>query len=92
MSATPPKKDVEPEGESPDNEEQPMDRAEGTQEQGGFEFEVKEQNRWLPIANGQYLPGSFVCDPLISAVSFFLHPVNECRTWSRFLSLQSSPH
>ena len=39
--------------QSPD-EEQPMDRnAEETQAQGlGYEFEVKEQDRWLPIANG----------------------------------------
>lgn len=53
MSATPPKKEgVEP-VQSPD-EDQPMDRnAEETQAQGlGYEFEVKEQDRWLPIANG----------------------------------------
>jgi nuclear transcription Y subunit beta len=52
MSSTPPKKDgVEP-AQSPD-EEHPMDRnAEETQAQGlGYEFEVKEQDRWLPIAN-----------------------------------------
>lgn len=54
MSATPPKKDVEPEEGTPENEEQQMDRTEGTQDQGGFEFEVKEQDRWLPIANGEY--------------------------------------
>lgn len=51
MSATPPKKDVEPEDGTPENEEQMA--AEGTQDQGGFEFEVKEQDRWLPIANGE---------------------------------------
>ncbi len=54
MSSTPPKKEgVEP-AQSPD-EEQPMDRnAEETQAQGlGYEFEVKEQDRWLPIANGK---------------------------------------
>lgn len=52
MSSTPPKKEgVEP-AQSPD-EEQPMDRnAEEAQAQGlGYEFEVKEQDRWLPIAN-----------------------------------------
>ncbi|KAH9873646.1 hypothetical protein IAQ61_004270 [Plenodomus lingam] len=51
MSASPPKKEgVEP-AQSPD--EEPMDRnAEETQAQGlGYEFEVKEQDRWLPIAN-----------------------------------------
>lgn len=55
MSSTPPKKDgVEP-PQSPDDD-QHMDRtAEDTQAQGlGYEFEVKEQDRWLPIANGAY--------------------------------------
>lgn len=55
MSATPPKKvDVEPGVQSPDDSEPPMDReAQDTQAQGlGYEFEVKEQDRWLPIANG----------------------------------------
>ena len=57
MSSTPPKKDgVEP-PQSPDDD-QHMDRnAEDTQAQGlGYEFEVKEQDRWLPIANGAYSP------------------------------------
>ncbi|XPS70334.1 transcriptional activator hap3 [Ascochyta lentis] len=52
MSSTPPKKDgVEP-PQSPDDD-QHMDRnAEDTQAQAlGYEFEVKEQDRWLPIAN-----------------------------------------
>lgn len=51
MSASPPNKErVEP-AASPDEES--MDRnAEETQGQGhGYEFEVKEQDRWLPIAN-----------------------------------------
>ena len=59
MSSTPPKKDgVEP-PQSPDDD-QHMDRnAEDTQAQGlGYEFEVKEQDRWLPIANGAYIPPS----------------------------------
>lgn len=54
MSATPPKKvDVEPGAQSPDDSEPHMDReAQDTQAQGlGYEFEVKEQDRWLPIAN-----------------------------------------
>ena len=38
--------------QSPD-EEQPMDRnTEENTAQIGYEFEVKEQDRWLPIANG----------------------------------------
>lgn len=55
MSATPPKeKGVEPGAQSPaDDSEPPMDREpQDTQGQGGYEFEVKEQDRWLPIANG----------------------------------------
>ncbi|KAF1995878.1 hypothetical protein P154DRAFT_609797 [Amniculicola lignicola CBS 123094] len=53
MSSTPPKKDgVEPGPQSPDDSEPHMDReAQEAQGQGGYEFEVKEQDRWLPIAN-----------------------------------------
>ncbi|KAI9695628.1 MAG: hypothetical protein M1820_008475 [Bogoriella megaspora] len=54
MSASPQKEtDVEPGVQSPDDNEPPMDReAQDTQAQGlGYEFEVKEQDRWLPIAN-----------------------------------------
>jgi nuclear transcription Y subunit beta len=52
MSASPPKQDgVEP-VQSPD-EEQPMDRQDpDTGATLPYEFEVKEQDRWLPIANG----------------------------------------
>ncbi|CAE7202321.1 Nuclear transcription factor Y subunit B-10 [Pyrenophora teres f. teres] len=51
MSTSPPKQEgVEP-VQSPD-EEQPMDRnTEENTGQVGYEFEVKEQDRWLPIAN-----------------------------------------
>ena len=55
MSSTPPKKEgVEQGAQSPDDSEPHMDReAQETQAQGlGYEFEVKEQDRWLPIANG----------------------------------------
>jgi nuclear transcription Y subunit beta len=48
--------DMVVQGQSPDGDEQHMDR-EGAdaQAQGlGYEFEVKEQDRWLPIANGAY--------------------------------------
>ena len=72
-----------------------MDRGEGTQEQGGFEFEVKEQDRWLPIANGQfsfYAPVS-VCDTLICAVSNFLHlSTNAVPGLAFHTPLQTSPH
>jgi hypothetical protein len=55
MSSTPPKKgDADAEVvQSPESDEQhkPMDRDPETQGQG-LEVEVKEQDRWLPIANG----------------------------------------
>ncbi|KAF2836531.1 hypothetical protein M501DRAFT_939296 [Patellaria atrata CBS 101060] len=56
MAATPPKKgDVEPALNSPEDSEPHMDReGQDTQAQANtYEFEVKEQDRWLPIANVQ---------------------------------------
>ncbi|KAF2754261.1 hypothetical protein EJ05DRAFT_489489 [Pseudovirgaria hyperparasitica] len=51
MSASPPKnKDVE-QGASPDGSEPPMDRDGQDAQALGLDFEVKEQDRWLPIAN-----------------------------------------
>ncbi|KAI9758785.1 MAG: hypothetical protein M4579_002799 [Chaenotheca gracillima] len=53
MSASPPKDvDVEPGAQSPD-ETEPMERdPQDTQAAVlGYDFEVKEQDRWLPIAN-----------------------------------------
>ncbi|KAL8934938.1 MAG: hypothetical protein Q9211_004971 [Gyalolechia sp. 1 TL-2023] len=52
MSASPPKEDVEHGGQSPENSE-PMDRGdpEAQARELAYEFEVKEQDRWLPIAN-----------------------------------------
>lgn len=45
--------DVEQNQHSGDDENNPMDRdQEGAQGQGLGDFEVKEQDRWLPIANG----------------------------------------
>lgn len=50
-SASPPKEpDVEPENQSGDDPEQ-MDRDNQDPSGQGQEFEVKEQDRWLPIAN-----------------------------------------
>ncbi len=55
MSVSPPKEDVEHGGQSPENSE-PMDRgdpeAQARERELAYEFEVKEQDRWLPIANG----------------------------------------
>ncbi|KAL8949928.1 MAG: hypothetical protein Q9222_003995 [Ikaeria aurantiellina] len=52
MSVSPPKEDVEQGGPSRENSE-PMDRgdAEAQARELAYEFEVKEQDRWLPIAN-----------------------------------------
>ncbi len=56
MSASPPKPDDVDTGDShPDNNSEPMDNREG--DAGGRdlpynELDVKEQDRWLPIANG----------------------------------------
>lgn len=56
MSDSPnsPPKDVEHGGQSPDDEGQ-MDNQDphSAGGAGGYEFEVKEQDRWLPIANGK---------------------------------------
>ena len=57
MSPSPPKEtDVEQGAPSPDNSEH-MDRgeAEAQARELAYEFEVKEQDRWLPIANGWFL-------------------------------------
>ena len=59
MAATPSKKESEESGvQSPEESDPPMDRdAHDTQGQGlPYELEVKEQDRWLPIANGSCLP------------------------------------
>ncbi|KAI4230988.1 MAG: hypothetical protein LQ349_005899 [Xanthoria aureola] len=52
MSVSPPKEDVEHGGQSRENSE-PMDRGdpEAQARELAYEFEVKEQDRWLPIAN-----------------------------------------
>ncbi|CUS10180.1 unnamed protein product [Tuber aestivum] len=65
MSASP-SKDLEGEVgvQSPDEQEH-MDQPEASQQQPAFDFEVKEQDRWLPIANGMEedrLP-SCICAP-----------------------------
>lgn len=55
MSDSPPKNEQETEagaqsGEEPDQ----MDREQEGIQQGLGDFEVKEQDRWLPIANGWF--------------------------------------
>lgn len=56
MSASPPKDldaEVGEQDQSPDEQEQHMDRGQqdASQQPPVFDFEVKEQDRWLPIAN-----------------------------------------
>ncbi|KAL2822569.1 histone-fold-containing protein [Aspergillus granulosus] len=52
MSSTSPSKEPEVEHEAQSGEDQEqMDKDQDTQAQGQGEFEVKEQDRWLPIAN-----------------------------------------
>lgn len=43
---------MEPEVQSGEDQEQMDKEQQDTQAQGQGEFEVKEQDRWLPIANG----------------------------------------
>ncbi|KAL4871611.1 hypothetical protein BDV12DRAFT_25022 [Aspergillus spectabilis] len=52
MSSTSPSKEPEVEHEAQSGEDQEqMDKEQDAQAQGQGEFEVKEQDRWLPIAN-----------------------------------------
>lgn len=62
MSDSPqsPPKDVEQGAQSPDDEGQMNDNQDPhSAGAAGYEFEVKEQDRWLPIANGK----SWFCSP-----------------------------
>jgi hypothetical protein len=58
MSASPPKEtDVEQGVQSPDDPDAQMNDPQDPHASGlAYEFEVKEQDRWLPIANGQSFP------------------------------------
>ena len=52
MSTSPPKEpDVEQSAQSGEEQDH-MDREQEGAQGTGLEFEVKEQDRWLPIANG----------------------------------------
>ncbi len=55
MSTSPPKDvDVEQGVQSPDDPDAHMNDPQDPHNSGlAYEFEVKEQDRWLPIANGQ---------------------------------------
>lgn len=63
MSDSPqsPPKDVEQGVQSPDDEAQMNDPQDPHGSGLAYEFEVKEQDRWLPIANGELRPSSDSC-------------------------------
>ncbi|CAD6504276.1 BgTH12-06009 [Blumeria graminis f. sp. triticale] len=71
MSASPPKDDVEQAAQSPDDPDAQMNQ--DPHSLGlAYEFEVKEQDRWLPIANVQrsiYECTTVVVHPAMSSVS-----------------------
>lgn len=56
MSVSPPKETAEQADANEDNNSESMDRGEEVQAREAYDFEVKEQDRWLPIANGWSLP------------------------------------
>lgn len=51
MSVSPAKEGVDA-GDAPSENSETMERGEETQAREAYDFEVKEQDRWLPIANG----------------------------------------
>jgi nuclear transcription Y subunit beta len=70
MSDSPqsPPKDVEPGVQSPDDEAQMNDPQDPHAGGLSYEFEVKEQDRWLPIANGELNPSSVSASDLASSL------------------------
>lgn len=55
-----PSKEVEAGVQSPDGDEAQMNDPQDPHSGLGYEFEVKEQDRWLPIANGETFFSSVV--------------------------------
>lgn len=52
--------------QSPDEQEHmDRDQPEPSQQPPVFDFEVKEQDRWLPIANGESSPSYFMPRPAL---------------------------
>ncbi len=60
MSVSPPKETAEQADANEDNNSESMDRGEEVQAREAYDFEVKEQDRWLPIANGWSLSQYFM--------------------------------
>jgi hypothetical protein len=75
MSDSPPKEtDVEQSAQSGE-EENHMDREQEGTQQGLGDFEVKEQDRWLPIANGWLC---FIPDPVVAGFDLLVPCVTYC--------------
>ena len=70
MSASPPEKSAEQGDATPDNNSESMDRGEEVQAREAYDFEVKEQDRWLPIANG-WLHAILSCVILVLWIAHF---------------------
>ena len=70
MSASPPEKSAEQGDATPDNNSESMDRGEEAQAREAYDFEVKEQDRWLPIANG-WLHAILSCTILVLWIAHF---------------------
>jgi len=78
MSASPPDKtDLEAGAQSPDADQ--MEQGESSNQPQLFDFEVKEQDRWLPIANGMTLLWLFQLNfsIFLSLSSLFIRSVSE---------------
>lgn len=85
MSLSPPKEGVEPGDATPEHSES-MERGEEAQVREAYEFEVKEQDRWLPIANGwsRSIPHAFPSTELARFRLATLHDdgISYCRRFS----------
>ena len=82
MSSTPPKKgEAETEVvQSPQEDTEPPMDTQGQDQ--GHEVEVKEQDRWLPIANGKSSSRRFPLPPLLTCIS------QRCCDWRLLLPIQ----
>ena len=76
MSDSPPTKEADVEQSAQTGEESDhMDREQEGTQQGLGDFEVKEQDRWLPIANGWL---RFICTPVVAVFDLFVPCVTYC--------------
>lgn len=90
-------KEVEQGAPSGDEEAQMNDPQDPHSTGLSYEFEVKEQDRWLPIANGMLLFSSIASDCLLSPVLsltmirvrlWWPSPINAC-AWARMATRPS---